>query len=470
MARFKPIEKGQGLFISLILEEQFDEYSPERVVGKFVDDSLKLDELHEQYRNDEAGQKAYHPKSLFKVILFAFARGEKTTRQIEYLLTHNISYMYLSDNQKIDHTTISRFIIRNTEIIHALFTRLLLIMDDLELIDWDIIETDGTIASANASKRLTGDHLDFTGKYDTFDNFSKKIIDRASYVAKKEADGALTTQEADIEREKIKRQEKVYKNTMDKIKKFDEDVKEGKIDPKMRTNLTDPDSKLFMKKMGNGFEQGYNVITTVSGNDVVLSIEATDLHRESPILKKKIDEIENLKNNLNVSRPSAYLSDKGFFDSALMTGLLKSGINLYIPIPENVNKHELIKKDSQVFLKYNEQLLRGRKRQKDNEYVFRTKINDKIKEFTVSASFIENFDLWAEYRNKMTSQDGVFMYNKRIGKEHNNQDLKSEQKMARIFRRRSKRVNLEVTLHGIGHNLRKLGKYLKDREIRWVMA
>jgi hypothetical protein len=78
MARFKPVEKGQGFFISLMLEEQFDEYSLERFVSKFVDDALKLEEVSDQYKNDAFGQKAYNPKSLFKITLFAFAKGYKT--------------------------------------------------------------------------------------------------------------------------------------------------------------------------------------------------------------------------------------------------------------------------------------------------------------------------------------------------------------------------------------------------------
>jgi hypothetical protein len=343
-------------------------------------------------------------------------------------------------------------------------------MDGLDLIDWDIIETDGTISSANASKRMTGNHADFMKKFETYDGFSKKLVDRIAYVAKKEAQGKMTQAEAQNERKKIERQEKVYTNTMDKIKEFDKEVKEGKADPDKKTNLTDPDSKLFIKKMGNGFEQGYNVVTTVSGNDVILSIEATDLYRESPILQTRVEQIEELKKNLNVTKQSAYLNDKGFFDSNLMADLIKSGIDLYIPIPENVNKHELIKKDNEIFLKYNEQLLRGRKRQKDNEYVFRIKINEKIKEFTVSASFIEDFDLWNAYKEKMKSPDGIYMYNRRIGKEHNNQDLKSAQNMGRLFRRGKERINLEVILHGIGHNLRKLGKYLIEKEIQWAIS
>ena len=37
MPRYKAIEEGQGLFLDLHLEEQFDEYSLEKTVNRFIE-------------------------------------------------------------------------------------------------------------------------------------------------------------------------------------------------------------------------------------------------------------------------------------------------------------------------------------------------------------------------------------------------------------------------------------------------
>ena len=113
MPRYKAIEEGQGLFLDLHLEEQFDEYSLEKTVNRFIEKEADLSSFEKNYNNASKGQSAYDPKFLLKVICFAFSKGVVSSRKIEELLRRHISYIYLSSNQRFDHSTICRFILIN---------------------------------------------------------------------------------------------------------------------------------------------------------------------------------------------------------------------------------------------------------------------------------------------------------------------------------------------------------------------
>ena len=95
MPRYKAIEEGQGLFLNLYLEEQFDEYSLEKTVNRFIEKEADLSSFEKNYNNAKTGQAAYNPKSLIKVICFAFAKGVVSSRKIEELLRISIFLIYI---------------------------------------------------------------------------------------------------------------------------------------------------------------------------------------------------------------------------------------------------------------------------------------------------------------------------------------------------------------------------------------
>ena len=96
MPRYKAVEEGQGLFLNLHLDEQFDEYSLEKTVNRFIEQEAEMSAFDKSYNNAKQGQAAYDPKSLLKVICFAFAKGIVSSRKIEELLRRHVSYIYLS--------------------------------------------------------------------------------------------------------------------------------------------------------------------------------------------------------------------------------------------------------------------------------------------------------------------------------------------------------------------------------------
>ena len=86
MARYKPIERGQGYFLTIYPDLIFEDHSIEKVIDKFIDDIADTNVFDDKYNNDIAGQKAISPKIKLKVIIYALSQGIESIRKVDTLL------------------------------------------------------------------------------------------------------------------------------------------------------------------------------------------------------------------------------------------------------------------------------------------------------------------------------------------------------------------------------------------------
>jgi hypothetical protein len=82
-----------------------------------VVDQLDLGPFLRGYRADGHGHPAYDPKTLLGVLLYAYATGARSSRQIQRRCTEDLAFRVLAANQTPDHVTIARFRVRHQ---HAL--------------------------------------------------------------------------------------------------------------------------------------------------------------------------------------------------------------------------------------------------------------------------------------------------------------------------------------------------------------
>jgi transposase len=110
----------------------------------------------DNYQNDETGRRAYDPKILLKVVLFAYSRGLTFSRKIERACCENVTFMTLSGNQRPDHSTIAAFVSSMKEEILPLFRDILLVCEQENLLGGSFFALDGLKLPSNASKRWRG--------------------------------------------------------------------------------------------------------------------------------------------------------------------------------------------------------------------------------------------------------------------------------------------------------------------------
>ena len=142
MARFKPEERSQGLFLEVNLYEQLVPGTFEWALDYLID-RMDLSLYEQNYNNDEMGAAAYHPKALLKAVLHCYSMGILSSRKIERACKNNVTTKALADGAEPDHATIAQFISGNCEAVQDLFVQAVPRCDKLNLITGGMFAYDG---------------------------------------------------------------------------------------------------------------------------------------------------------------------------------------------------------------------------------------------------------------------------------------------------------------------------------------
>lgn len=70
-----------------------------------IDHELDLSIFDQRYSNDDIGRPAYDPALLLKIVLYGYARGIVSSRQIERCCRENVIFMALSADTQMSPTT-----------------------------------------------------------------------------------------------------------------------------------------------------------------------------------------------------------------------------------------------------------------------------------------------------------------------------------------------------------------------------
>src|SRR5436190_17151464 len=86
------------------------------------------------------------------LLLYAYARGIRSSRVIERACVEDVAYRVVAAQQRPDHATIARFIERHEHALGGLFGEVLALCADAGLATVGVIAIDGTKVAANANR------------------------------------------------------------------------------------------------------------------------------------------------------------------------------------------------------------------------------------------------------------------------------------------------------------------------------
>ncbi|MEZ8188268.1 transposase, partial [Shewanella sp. 5S214] len=171
---------------------------------------LDLSGFDAWYHNDKTGATAYSSAVMLKIILLGYAHGLISSRRIAKACENNILFMSVSGDVQPHYTSIASFVAKMHEQIEPLFTQVLMICDEEDLIGLNMFAIDGCKLKSNASKEWSGT-LDELGRKKTkLARASKRILER--HQAQDGLNEELVTQE-------LKQKDKLDKSA-DKITAF----------------------------------------------------------------------------------------------------------------------------------------------------------------------------------------------------------------------------------------------------------
>jgi transposase len=113
---------------------------------------LSLGAFYADYRADGHGRPAYDPKMMVALLLYAYAKGNRSSRGIERACVEDVAYRVICSNHVPDHSTIAEFRVRHERALADLFGEVLGLCGAAGLVRVGVIAIDGTKVAANASR------------------------------------------------------------------------------------------------------------------------------------------------------------------------------------------------------------------------------------------------------------------------------------------------------------------------------
>jgi transposase len=121
-------------------------------------EEMDLSAFFAAYRRDGWGRAAFEPSMMVSLLLYAYARGERSSRGIERRCVEDVAYRVIAAQQNPDHATIARFRARHEDALAELFTEVLALCKQAGLVKVGVIAIDGTKVHANASHHSNLDY------------------------------------------------------------------------------------------------------------------------------------------------------------------------------------------------------------------------------------------------------------------------------------------------------------------------
>jgi transposase len=109
-ARYRRYNPEEGYF-TLIDPRDIKNHNPLlKAVDSFVEEHISVEPFSQSIKNEVEGAPAVHPRMMLKVIFYSYAQGIYSSREMEDRMRWDPNYIYLSANQRVNHSTICNFI------------------------------------------------------------------------------------------------------------------------------------------------------------------------------------------------------------------------------------------------------------------------------------------------------------------------------------------------------------------------
>jgi transposase len=164
MPRYKDPSYAQLKMIAIDFKSQIFPGTFEFALNYIIDNYLDLSVFDHRYKNDEKGAPAYNPAIMLKIILYAYSLGITASREIESCCKWNVAFMALSADTRPHFTSIAAFISSMDKEVGPLFTDVLFMCNEMDLIGKDMFAIDGCKLPSNASKEWSGTKNDLEKK------------------------------------------------------------------------------------------------------------------------------------------------------------------------------------------------------------------------------------------------------------------------------------------------------------------
>lgn len=339
---------------ALLLPPDLRDWLPAGHLARFVIDAveeLDLAAFYAAYRRDGWGRPAYDPALMVALLLYAYAKGVRSAREIERRCVEDVAFRVIAANLAPDHATIARFRAGHERALGELFGQVLGLCVRAGLVRVGVLALDSTKLHANASGLANR----------SYEQIAREVLEEAAAVdaAEDELYGERrgdelppeladpTTRRArlrELKREleaEWEAERAAYREMLER--RAEHEARTGRRPPGRppvardlsgpppgRVNVTDPDSRPV--RTARGFIQGYNAHVVAAERQIIVASEVTtdsgDQGHLEPMIGAAGVELAGAGSD---QTPEVVLADAGYWVGEQIRGLMADGLTVLVP-------------------------------------------------------------------------------------------------------------------------------------------
>jgi transposase len=296
------------------IEEYVGSDNPVRAYDIFVE-ALNFRELGIEINPDKVGNSEYEPRSMFKLLVYGYSYGVKSSRKLERECYHNLAFIWLMGGLRPDHKTIAEFRRNNKKALQKVLQQCARMCIKLDLIAGNVLFVDGTKIRANAGRHRSHDQAYYEKRLAEIDSRIEQLLVECETVDQSE-EGTPSYVSMDKELSKKQHLKDRIRQTLDAFKE----------DDRKQINQTDTDCAIMHSVQGS--HASYNVQSVVDErHGLIVHAEAVNATSDVNQFARQIEGANDL---LEIPCKVA-CADAGYANTDELGKIDQQGIKVIVP-------------------------------------------------------------------------------------------------------------------------------------------
>lgn len=285
MKRFlEPIRNQILLLVYVALDTVAPIESPVRIINDLVDE-LDTSEIEKTYKLEvRGGRKPIHPKTMIKVCLLAMHNCRFSLRKMEEDTRTSLTYIWLTGGITIDHTTMCNFLNKYVDYVEEIFTQVVMVAKESDLIGFEILSIDSVKIRGNASYKQDRTLA-------SIEKSEVRIKKRISELLDKVDQDAEESKELRIlkkRKAKLEKAKGVLKERIETKKVGLSEKAQTELEAKEKINITDNDTHRMQQRNGE-VNPSYSITTPTDAKaDIIAHYQLNEENDDAKALSPSI--------------------------------------------------------------------------------------------------------------------------------------------------------------------------------------
>lgn len=344
----------------MLLPPDLKEWVAKDDLAHFLVDAFEVMDLSAAALNVRgSGSAQYPPGMMLAVLVYCYAHGIFSSRQIEQATYQHVSVRYLAGDTHPDHDTIAKFRRDNAQLLRSVFVQLLRLAQVSGLLKLGTIAIDGTKLKAAAAKRHTMSFEQIQEQLGKIEATVAELTEQAQAADQNggDEDGRLAGELADAQKRRAlleSAQAELKRQALERHEQRERERAQSKVPhrgkvckaspepkPREKINPSDVESAMMLSAQ-NGFIQGYNAQVTMSvpepgGVGLILAAkvvrESNDILQLEPLTEAVVEVMK--------AAPQNVLADAGYCNARqIITLEERHGLRVLSPPVKNARTKE----------------------------------------------------------------------------------------------------------------------------------